>query len=34
MYGFSGTYDCKVDAKGRIMMPTKLVKQMPAGAKR
>ena len=32
MSGFSGEYECKVDGKGRLMMPTKIVKQLPSGA--
>lgn len=32
MTSFIGDYTCKVDAKGRIMLPATFKKQMPAGA--
>ena len=28
MYNLSGEYDCKIDAKGRLKMPTALLKQL------
>lgn len=33
MSGFIGEYDCKVDAKGRVMMPTALRKQVSPEAR-
>ena len=32
MATFIGDYECKVDAKGRIILPMAFKKQMPAGA--
>lgn len=29
MSGFVGTYECKIDTKGRVLLPTALKKQMP-----
>ncbi len=29
MTNFSGEFDCKIDAKGRLMLPSGLVKQFP-----
>lgn len=32
MITFSGTYDCKMDSKGRIVLPARLKARLPVGA--
>lgn len=34
MYNFTGRFECKVDAKGRIVLPSGLLKQLPESQRR
>jgi MraZ protein len=34
MYNFTGRFECKVDAKGRIVLPSGLLKQFPESQRR
>jgi MraZ protein len=33
MYSFIGDYSCKIDPKGRVLLPSAFKKQMPEGAR-